>query len=80
MDYLQKIRNIISELEKYGYVEDAQKIKEIRDSASVGSELIMSVTHELLKMVNMSRELKNLIGIDVLSLRDYCWSIGLIVK
>lgn len=80
MDYLLKIRNIISKLDKYGYAENARKIKEIRDSASVGSELIMSVTHELLQMVNISRELKKPIGIDVMTLRDYCWSIGLMVK
>jgi hypothetical protein len=80
MDYLLEIRNIISKMEKYGYAGSARKIKEIRDSAPVGSELIMSVTHELLQMVSISRELKRLIGTDVVILRDYCWSIGLMVK
>jgi len=80
MDYLLKIRNIISDLEKCGYSEEAQDIKCIRDSASVGSELLMSVTHKLLQMVNQSNEIDNLIGVDVNELKDFCWSIGLMVR
>jgi hypothetical protein len=79
MDYLLKMRNIISELEQYGYENDAQKIKMLRESASVGSELLMSVTHELLLLINNS-ELKKLIGKDVMGLKNYCWSIGLMVS
>lgn len=80
MDYLVKIDNISLLLDKSGYPDLAQKIKQLRDGASVGSELLMSVTHELLQIIGVSVEIEELIGNDVLELKDYCWSIGLMVK
>ena len=80
MDYLLKIENIGLLLEKSGYPDLAQKIKQLSDGASVGSELLMSVTHELLQIIGASVKIEELIGNDVLELRDYCWSMGLMVK
>jgi hypothetical protein len=80
MDYLLKIENISLLLDKSGYPDLAQKIKQLGDGASVGSELLMSVTHELLQIIGVSVTIESLIGNDVLELRDYCWSIGLMVK
>ncbi|MDB5125423.1 MAG: hypothetical protein JWP94_3552 [Mucilaginibacter sp.] len=80
MDYLKKIEEVIIRLEKHGYFNQARQITSLRDAASVSSELLLSVTHELLKLVNTDINVKNLIGESVLELKDFCWSIGLQVK
>lgn len=80
MNYLEKINNIISTLEKNNNLNAANKIKSLKDGACVSSELLMSVTHELLMFINREKHIKDLIGEDVLELKKYCWSIGLQVK
>lgn len=40
----------------------------------------MSVTHELLMRVKADDDLKELIGQETTQLKDFCWSIGLLVR
>ena len=80
MDYLQNICSIIFKLQCNDYIGEAEKIRLLRDSASVGSELLMSVTHELLSYINSNNKINNLIGGNVIELKNYCWSIGLQVR
>lgn len=80
MDYLKTTRSIIDILNKSGYSSQALKIQSLRDGASVGSELLMSVTHELMIFINTDSNLKDLIGHDTNELKDFCWSIGLLVR
>ncbi|SDR89117.1 hypothetical protein SAMN05216490_0140 [Mucilaginibacter mallensis] len=80
MDYLEKIRVIASKLRNNGYISECEIIESLRDASSTGSELLMTVTHELLSFANASFELKSLIGADANELKDFCWSIGLEVK
>jgi hypothetical protein len=77
MDYLKTIRSIIDSLNKAGYKHEATRIEVLRDGASVGSELLMSVTHELLEFIKANDKLNESIGSDVIELKKFCWSIGL---
>ena len=80
MDYLKKIDDIVKRLEELGHNNEAERIRLLENAASVGSELLMSVTHELLMFINIDKQLKNLIGEEVIELKKYCWSIGLNVR
>ncbi|TSJ39591.1 hypothetical protein FO440_17770 [Mucilaginibacter corticis] len=67
-------------MEEAGHIDIAEKISLLEDNASVGSELLMSVTYELLNVIKSNSELNILIGTKVIGLKKYCWSIGLQVK
>jgi hypothetical protein len=80
MDYLKTIDIIIVRLAESGHLDIAKKIKSLESSASTGSELLMSVTYELLILTNEDVFLDKLIGTEVIELKNFCWSIGLRVK
>ena len=80
MDYLKTIAGIISQLKEFGYVDKAQEIESLENAASTGSELLLSVTHTLLASINSDVICRELIGEEVIELREYCWSNGLHVK
>jgi hypothetical protein len=80
MNYLQKIELIKETPDKSGYVEESQRIELLESGASVGSELLMSVTHELLILTRTNDKLKDLIGNETAELKKFCWSIGLYVN
>jgi hypothetical protein len=80
MDYLTKIDNIINRSRESGHVNAAERIRGLENAASVGSELLMSVTHELLMFINTDKQLKSLIEEDTIEIKKYCWSIGLSVR
>lgn len=80
MNYIKTIDTIVAKLEQNNKWEAANKIKSLENASSVGSELLMSITHELLIYVNTNEHFKTLIGEEVFELKRYCWSIGLNVK
>ncbi len=77
MDYLTLIPDIISRMRRAGANADA--IEDAFLSSSTSSELLLSVTYQLMNIVRESAELNRLIGTDVRALRTYCRSLGLII-
>jgi hypothetical protein len=80
MDYLKKIDTVIQKLNKAGYIAESKRIALLETHASVGSELLTGVTHELLILIGMNDEINELIGVETFDLKDFCWSIGLLVR
>jgi hypothetical protein len=77
VDYLKHIDLIVSKLPEQGYSDFASRITQTQRGASSASELLLCVTHELLKAINDDTALSALIGTEVLQLEEFCWSIGL---
>lgn len=80
MDYLSKIDTIIAVLIANKESHYSDRIIFLKESASVSSELLMSVTYELSLIVAHDQKMRKLIGSDVRELREYCYSIGLHVR
>ena len=79
IDYLSKIDSIISEL-RGPFPELAEEIHKTKSSSFTSSELLMNVTHELIQVTTNNKAVKELIGKEVLQLKKYCKSLGLLVK
>jgi len=79
MDYLQKINDISKKLMSINETEKAEEIMNLKKSGSTGSEILMSVTHELLIYTREDLQIFKSIGSDVTELKNYCHSIGLLV-
>lgn len=77
MEYLKKIDSIIAKIQELGKTDTASHLLSIKRDAFTSTELLMSVTHEMMILVNDDMQLKNVIGKDVLALTEYCKSIGL---
>jgi hypothetical protein len=80
MNYLEKISQIVSILDANGYSQFAHDIKMLQIDAMTSTELLMSVTHRLIEILNEEQQLKGIIGLDIDDLKKYCVSIGLIIK
>lgn len=80
MDYLLHIDNIIDVLIKSGRKDLADIVIIKKQESFTASEILMSVTHELLQIIKRDQEAKNIIEDDVIELNNYCYSIGLMVK
>ena len=79
MDYLSKIDDIIQKLQENGESDIADRINSSKTGSYTASEILMSITSELLRVIEAPR-LRELIGKDCIELRDYCHSIGLMVR
>ncbi|MFD0861805.1 hypothetical protein ACFQ1M_06270 [Sungkyunkwania multivorans] len=79
MDYLAHIEDIAHRLGQNNRVE-ANMIKSFKYSSSTPSELLMSVTQYLVSKIEMNKELKTLIGEEVLQLKNFCSSVGLTIR
>ncbi|MDN5199898.1 hypothetical protein QQ008_00955 [Fulvivirgaceae bacterium BMA10] len=79
MDYLAKINEVVKKLEDNEEEKFAERINSLKENAFTSTELLMSVTHELL-IICKEKKIKTLIGDDAIDLQNYCRSIGLHVK
>jgi len=80
MNHLELIEKIIRKLSNAGFMGLAQEISEAQASASFGSELIMKVSHCLLKIKNGRKDVYSTISSEVEELIDYANSIGIYPK
>ena len=80
MDYLNKINYIIKKLKLNDENNLANEIIQLRGSAFTASELLGSVVCRLLFYIKKSKKINKLIGEDVLKLKDFCFSIGLLIN
>lgn len=77
MEYLKKIDSIIDKIQDFGKTDSATHLLSLKRDAFTSTELLMSVTHEMINLIKRDRELKETIEKDVLELTEYCKSIGL---
>lgn len=82
MDYLNLIKTIIANLRRSGEDEYANQVDEAFSYSFTSSELLLKVTHELLKILKEERNLGEhkviaLLEQDVTKLNAFCNSIGL---
>lgn len=77
MDYLQHINNIILKLKDANELENADRVTFALRNSFMSTELLSSVTHELLEILKEDDRLKSLIGTDVILLKAFCASIGI---
>lgn len=80
MNYLDHIDSIIAKLVSNNHTEAAREIQELKSIAFTSSELLLSVTHELIKLSATSDEISDLVGKEIRELVEFCWSIGLHVR
>jgi hypothetical protein len=80
VDYLALIFSITSRMSSNGYDTQAKEVETLVREAMTSSELLMTVTHHLLRIMDSQLELRKLIGTEVKMLVDYCATIGLLVK
>ena len=59
-------------MEESGHARAAERIRGLESAASGGTELLMSVTHELLIFINTDKQLERLIEEDTIELKKYC--------
>ena len=80
MNYLQEIEGIIAKLNTNGFSAEAELTQQTFRSATNSSELLMSVTHHLLKLTRLDAAINTLVGDEVVKLKKYCRAIGLKVN
>lgn len=77
MDYLELIEETIKCLNNNGFKDKSIRIEDLYNNSFTSSELLMSVTTELIKLVNNSYKIRKLLENDVKNLSDYCYNLGL---
>jgi hypothetical protein len=80
MNHLELIEKIITKLTEEGFTDLANQVSEVQASASFGSELIMIVSHTLLKIKKTHEAEYSTITPEVEELIKYANSIGLYPK